>query len=53
MKPTIYTTDNNGFMREREAFPSSERLAGVLTLDITDESVNTGFDGFGVALTGS
>ncbi|MFR6641316.1 MAG: hypothetical protein ACLUSP_08280 [Christensenellales bacterium] len=53
MKPTIYTTDNNGFMREREAFPSSECLAGVLTLDITDESVNTGFDGFGVALTGS
>ena len=53
MKPTIYTTDNNGFMREREAFPSSERLAGVLTLDITDESVNTGFDGFGAALTGS
>mgnify|MGYP002517249683 CR=1 FL=1 len=53
MKPTIYTTDNYGFMREREAFPSSEELAGVLTLNVDDDGAKTGFDGFGVALTGS
>ena len=53
MKPTIYTTDNYGFMREREAFPSAERLGGVLTLTVDEAATNAGFKGFGVALTGS
>ena len=53
MKPRIYTTDNFGFMREREAFPSDEKLGGVLTLCVNDNETKDGFEGFGVALTGS
>ncbi len=50
--PNIYFTDKNGCHPKREIF-ETEKMAGITTLGISENSVNEGFLGFGVAITGA
>lgn len=53
MKIRAFSTDGYGVFRSRDVFTTKERPAGSLRVDVTDETVHDGFQGFGVALTGS
>ena len=53
MKIKAFSTDNYGICRERELFTTKERIAGGLRVDVSEETVHSGFQGFGVAITGS
>ncbi len=52
MKATVYSTNNYGFFLKTEITPACGKLEAPLEV-ITGEPVNSGFMGFGVALTGS
>lgn len=52
MENKIYTTNKYGEFCEKEIF-ASEPLSGAITVKKSQHNTNTGFKGFGVAITGS
>lgn len=48
-----YSTDNYGEFREREVYSTNEPPTGSYTVEVTDDVISSGFQGFGVAVTGS
>lgn len=53
MKLKAISTDKYGTYREREVLEANEEPRGSLSVEITDEVLHEGFQGFGVAITGS
>ena len=53
MKIKAFSTDGYGFCRSRDVFTTGQLPSGSIGVEITDEKIHGGFQGFGVALTGS
>ena len=52
MKAKVYTTNQHGEYTEHPLF-NSARLSGITTAEAVNSDTNQGFQGFGVAITGS
>ena len=53
MKIKAFSTDNYGICRARDVYTTKEEPRGSLTVRVSNETVHDGFQGFGVAVTGS
>ena len=53
MKIKAFSTDNYGFCRNRDVFTAKEEPRGSIAVRVSKETIHDGFQGFGVAITGS
>ena len=53
MKINAFSTDNFGVCRKRDVFTTKETPLGSIAVNVSNEVMHAGFQGFGVAITGS
>lgn len=53
MKPHLYQTNQNHIMAEKSVFANVQKNDWISTVTVSEKPVNTNFNGFGVAITGS